>query len=61
MTTWVGQDFTASAMDVKWLTDITEHPTGEGTFYLCAVKEHRMARSCTRTEPSQDTSAEFSL
>ena len=22
-----------------WLTDITEHPTGEGKLYLCAVKD----------------------
>jgi hypothetical protein len=22
-----------------WLTDITEHPTGEGKVYLCAVKD----------------------
>jgi putative transposase len=24
---------------VLWLTDITEHPTGEGKLYLCAVKD----------------------
>jgi putative transposase len=35
----VGRDFTAPAVDVKWLTDITEHPTGEGRLYLCAVKD----------------------
>ncbi len=35
----VTHDFTASAPDEKWLTDITEHPTGEGTLYLCAVKD----------------------
>lgn len=35
----VARDFTAPAVDVKWLTDITEHPTGEGKLYLCAVKE----------------------
>ena len=22
-----------------WLTDITEHPTGEGKLYVCAVKD----------------------
>ena len=22
-----------------WLTDITEHPTGEGKLYLCAIKD----------------------
>ena len=25
--------------DQLWLTDITEHPTGEGKLYLCAVKD----------------------
>ena len=25
--------------NVLWLTDITEHPTGEGKLYLCAVKD----------------------
>ncbi len=32
-------DFTADAPNQKWLTDITEHPTGEGKLYLCAVKD----------------------
>jgi hypothetical protein len=31
----VDRDFTADAPNVKWLTDITEHPTGEGKIYLC--------------------------
>jgi transposase InsO family protein len=35
----VCRDFTASAPNIKWLTDITEHPTGEGKLYLCAVKD----------------------
>lgn len=35
----VGRDFTATAPNAKWLTDITEHSTGEGTLYLCAVKD----------------------
>ncbi|MFI6308511.1 IS3 family transposase [Amycolatopsis thailandensis] len=35
----VRRDFTADAPDVKWLTDITEHPTGEGKLYLCAIKD----------------------
>jgi transposase InsO family protein len=35
----VARDFTAPAVDVKWLTDITEHPTGEGKLYLCAIKD----------------------
>ena len=34
-----GQDFTAPAPNLKWLTDITEHPTGEGKLYLCAIKD----------------------
>ena len=25
--------------NIKWLTDITEHPTAEGKLYLCAVKD----------------------
>jgi len=33
------RDFTASRPDTKWLTDITEHPTGEGKLYLCAIKD----------------------
>ena len=35
----VQRDFTASAANVLWLTDISEHPTGEGKLYLCAVKD----------------------
>jgi hypothetical protein len=35
----VRRDFTAAAPNTKWLTDITEHPTGEGKLYLCAVKD----------------------
>ncbi|WP_410675378.1 IS3 family transposase [Amycolatopsis sp. cmx-4-68] len=35
----VRRDFTAIAPNTKWLTDITEHPTGEGKLYLCAVKD----------------------
>jgi transposase InsO family protein len=31
--------FTAPAPNRLWLTDITEHPTGEGKLYLCAVKD----------------------
>ncbi len=32
-------DFTATGPNQKWLTDITEHPTGQGKLYLCAVKD----------------------
>ncbi len=35
----VERDFTAAAPNVLWLTDITEHPTGEGKLYLCAIKD----------------------
>ena len=31
--------FTADAPNQLWLTDITEHWTGEGKLYLCAVKD----------------------
>lgn len=31
--------FTAQQPNRLWLTDITEHPTGEGKVYLCAVKD----------------------
>ena len=31
--------FTAPDIDKVWLTDITEHQTGEGKLYLCAVKD----------------------
>ncbi len=32
------RNFTADAPNRLWLTDITEHWTGEGKLYLCAVK-----------------------
>lgn len=35
----VRREFTATQLDELWLTDITEHPTGEGKLYLCAVKD----------------------
>ncbi len=35
----VRREFTARAPNQVWLTDITEHPTGEGKIYLCAVKD----------------------
>ena len=31
--------FSATAANRLWLTDITEHPTGEGKLYCCAVKD----------------------
>ena len=35
----VTREFRAEALNDLWLTDITEHPTGEGKLYLCAVKD----------------------
>ena len=33
------RNFTAARLDQVWLTDITEHPTGEGKVYVCAIKD----------------------
>lgn len=35
----VRHEFTATAPNEVWLTDLTEHRTGEGKLYLCAVKD----------------------
>lgn len=35
----VGRNFTAESLNTLWLTDITEHHTGEGKLYLCAIKD----------------------
>jgi transposase InsO family protein len=35
----VQRDFTADAPNELWLADITEHWTGEGKLYLCAIKD----------------------
>lgn len=35
----VERRFTAARPNELWLTDLTEHPTGEGKLYLCAVKD----------------------
>ena len=35
----VRRDFTAEAPNRLWLTDITEHHTGEGKLYLSAIKD----------------------
>ncbi len=34
----VQRQFAAEAPDLLWLTDITEHWTGEGKLYCCAIK-----------------------
>ena len=35
----VRREFVADAPNRLWLTDITEHRTGEGKLYLCAIKD----------------------
>lgn len=35
----VQRNFTAQRPDQVWVTDITEHPTGEGKLYCCAIKD----------------------
>lgn len=35
----VQRDFTAASPNRTWVTDITEHPTGEGKVYCCAIKD----------------------
>ncbi|MGJ3224860.1 IS3 family transposase [Micromonospora aurantiaca (nom. illeg.)] len=35
----VRRDFTANGPNRLWLADITEHRTGEGKLYLCAIKD----------------------
>ena len=35
----LGRQFHAERPDAIWLTDITEHPTGEGKLYCCAIKD----------------------
>jgi putative transposase len=35
----VHRDFTAAAPNRLWLADLTEHRTGEGKLYLCAIKD----------------------
>jgi putative transposase len=35
----VRRNFTAEDANRLWLADITEHPTGDGKLYLCAIKD----------------------
>ena len=35
----VQRNFTATDPNRVWVTDITEHPTGEGKLYCCAIKD----------------------
>jgi transposase InsO family protein len=48
----VQRDFSASVVNELWLTDISEHPTGEGKLYICAVKDvSRTVSSATPLTP----------
>ena len=38
-TTWSSATSPPTAPNQLWLTDITEHRTGEGKLYLCAIKD----------------------
>jgi len=57
----VGRNFAAVAPNALWLTDITEHPTGEGKLYLAAVMDvfskrivgYAMGESMTAPLPSK--------
>jgi putative transposase len=40
----VARNFTADHRNRLWLTDITEHHTGEGKLYLCAIKDVHSSR-----------------
>lgn len=40
----VQREFVAAAPNELWLSDMTEHWTGEGKLYLCAVKDVRSNR-----------------
>src|SRR3712207_5355680 len=40
----VDRQFTATAPNAVWLTDITEHPTAAGKLYLCAIKDVHSGR-----------------
>jgi putative transposase len=40
----VRRRFTAERANQVWLTDITEHHTGEGKLYLCAIKDVYLGR-----------------
>lgn len=53
----VERDFTATAPNQLWLTDITEHPTAEGKLYLCAVKDVYSGRIVGYSMDSRMTSS----
>ena len=40
----VRREFSAPGPNLVWLSDLTEHATGEGKLYLCAIKDVRSRR-----------------
>jgi putative transposase len=55
----VDRVFTASAPNVVWLTDITEHNTAEGKLYLCAIKDVFSATALISSALQRDKSVPF--
>ena len=53
----VQREFVAAAANQLWLSDITEHWTGEGKLYLCAVKDVWSNRIVGYSIDAQMTSA----
>ena len=53
----VAREFEAPARNMLWLTDITEHPTGEGKLYLCAIKDVHSRRIVGYSIDSRMTAA----
>lgn len=52
----VNRDFSAVAVNLEWLVDITEHWTMEGKIYLCAIKDCASNRIVGYAIDSQMTS-----
>ena len=46
----VCRDFTATAPNQLWLTDITEHPTAEGKIYPCAIRIQNSRSTSRRSD-----------
>lgn len=52
----VRHDFTATGPNRLWLTDITEHVTGEGKLHLCAIKDATGSQGVTQPmTPARET------
>lgn len=57
MTNLVDREFVTDDLDQVWLADITEHPTGEGKLYLCAIKDSCSTRIVGYSMSDRMTSA----